>query len=250
MKFFSPKDKFHFWQYLCAVLFLAVAGGGVIRILIARNRNFQEHKPPAKKQIRRDIQCELREDGIIYCRWFRCELDTADFFIEFIRTFPEHKGIIVDLRGNAGGSLPEGIAFAGLWYEKKSPLITLYRRKNGPEVAAVKSLSKKELKTPVVAIIDENTASTAEVVAGLISALPQGWLVGQKTAGDPVARVDIIAGDPPRSMEMRLMIRLHNRPVHNDGIIPDYIIKPGEFFGKQCLEKAVLILNNPPGDNL
>jgi carboxyl-terminal processing protease len=156
----------------------------------------------------------------------------------------------VDLRGNAGGSLPEGIAFAGLWYEEGAQLLTLHREEDGPAVASVKNLAERELQSPVVAVIDGRTASTAEVVAGLIGALPNGFLVGQKTAGDPVARVDIIAGDPPCSMEMRLTIQLQGRAVYHNGIEPDFPIKPGANFQARFHEQSLRILNTPLGDKL
>lgn len=245
MNLVSPEFKIRFEgkSEFVIVTFFIVLTGIFIVVLFPHNKNTQNQIPIRKESLRNDIWCEQWEDGIIYCRWIHCVEGTADFFIKFIKETPRHKGTIVDLRGNAGGLLQEGIAFAGLWYDEDAPLLTLYRDENDSPVASIKNLYQKELNSPVVSIIDEKTISTAEVVAGLISALPNSRLVGRKTAGDPFARVEILAGDPPRSLEMKLTIQLHGSVVHHKGLHPDYTIKQSQDFQEQCIKQSILVLN-------
>lgn len=247
MQDIRPESKIRIGRKFGIVIIFFFLTAIFIFVLPSQNRETQNRNFLRKERLKNDIWCEEWEDGIIYCRWFRCKEDTADFFIKFIKKTPRHRGTIVDLRGNTGGLLQEGIALAGLWYDEGAPLLTLYRDENDSPVASIKCLSQKELQNPVVAIIDGNTMSTAEVVAGLIGFLPNGCLVGQKTFGDPIARVDIIAGNPPRSMEMKLIIKLQDCEVHHKGIEPDFYIQPGEKFTRQGIEHSLLILKTFQG---
>jgi len=95
-------------------------------------------------------------------------------------------GILVDLRGNAGGSLEAARDAAGLWIGT-APVAVL-RRRNG-ETEVLRSSSDRAIpELPVAVLVDGDTASAAEVFAGALRAHGVATLVGTKTFGKGCAQ--------------------------------------------------------------
>lgn len=90
-------------------------------------------------------------------------------------------GLVLDLRGNPGGSLESGqavvglLAGAGAFGVEQGP-----RGKKNPLVSKGDALRKG----PLTVLIDHGTASVAEAVAACLSERAGATLVGQKTFGD------------------------------------------------------------------
>jgi carboxyl-terminal processing protease len=113
---------------------------------------------------------------------------TGDEFEQAIRNAEEHnvKGIILDLRQNSGGMLAAAVQIASHFMDAGEPVVTLeYRDK-----PATRYVSKPTsvYRLPVVALIDEGSASAAEVLAGALRDAAQIPLVGRKTFGKGIAQ--------------------------------------------------------------
>ncbi len=85
------------------------------------------------------------------------------------------EGIVLDLRGNGGGSLPEAIYLTGLFIEKgpvvqvKESRRTITLPDNDPAIAFTK---------PLVVMIDRLSASASEIVAGALQDYGRALIVG------------------------------------------------------------------------
>ncbi|HZI60896.1 MAG TPA: S41 family peptidase [Pyrinomonadaceae bacterium] len=90
--------------------------------------------------------------------------------------------IVVDLRGTAGGSLPEAVAVANMFLKDGVIAQTV-----GRENKALKTFSADPKLAlfvgPVVALIDEGTAGAAEVVASALIDRDRGQVVGERSFG-------------------------------------------------------------------
>jgi len=90
--------------------------------------------------------------------------------------------IVVDLRGTAGGSLPEAVAVANMFIKEGVIAQTV-----GRESKALKTFNADPELTlftgPVVALIDTGTAGAAEVVASALVERNRGQIVGEKSFG-------------------------------------------------------------------
>jgi carboxyl-terminal processing protease len=79
-------------------------------------------------------------------------------------------GIIIDLRGNSGGDTEVGLAFAGLFIDKETPISITQTRKGGSRYTA------KPQKNPylgkVVILVDEGSASESEELTAGPSGAP------------------------------------------------------------------------------
>lgn len=90
-------------------------------------------------------------------------------------------GIVVDLRGNGGGSLTEATELTGLFIDE------------GPVVQVKNSFGKVEVETdpdpgivyrgPLAVLVDRNSASASEIFAGAMQDYGRGIVIGEPTFG-------------------------------------------------------------------
>lgn len=121
-------------------------------------------------------------EGVMYIKITQFDEDTGEEFLAAMKKIDtlDCTGIILDLRNNGGGYevqadivadriLPEG-------------LIAYSENKKGERISEIKS-DAECIDVPLVVLINENTASASELVAGAIRDHKKGTLVGQKTYG-------------------------------------------------------------------
>jgi carboxyl-terminal processing protease len=92
-------------------------------------------------------------------------------------------GVILDLRNNPGGLLNEGIGISELFLDKGQVIVDT--RGRGPEGNEKYSASSGQrwAGLPVVVLVDEGTASAAEIIAGALQDHDRAVLVGNRTFG-------------------------------------------------------------------
>ncbi len=91
------------------------------------------------------------------------------------------KGIILDLRGNAGGLLREAVTISGLFLEDE---VVLYERfRNGDEEVYRTADEGVLTDLPLVVLVNEGSASASEIVAGALQDTGRAPLVGTITFG-------------------------------------------------------------------
>ncbi|HTD85498.1 MAG TPA: S41 family peptidase [Candidatus Binatia bacterium] len=95
------------------------------------------------------------------------------------------KGLIFDLRSNPGGVLDEAITIADLFVENGT-IVTVKSR------SAEKVYSAKPEGTysgfPMVLLVNQQTASAAEVIAGCLQDHGRATVIGQRTYGQAIVR--------------------------------------------------------------
>ncbi|HZH54507.1 MAG TPA: S41 family peptidase [Sphingobacteriaceae bacterium] len=102
--------------------------------------------------------------------------------------------VLLDLRGNKGGYLSAGIDLAGLFLPDGSPVVytegthdprTTYTARNGGHF----------IDMGLVVLIDENSASASEIVAGAIQDYNRGTIIGRRSFGKGVIQERFGLGD-------------------------------------------------------
>jgi len=110
--------------------------------------------------------------------------------INEIKTKGEPKGIILDLRNNPGGLLDAAIGILNKFISKGNLLLTTKGRLLDSEkkfFANENPMIGKDI--PLVILINENTASASEIVAGAVQDLDRGVIVGTKSFGKGLVQV-------------------------------------------------------------
>ncbi len=94
------------------------------------------------------------------------------------------RAVALDLRGNMGGSFDEAVHSAELFLPSGTPIVTLERRDGKMETTASKGAPLAALASvPMVVLINHDTSSGAELVAGALSEQRHAKTVGTRTFG-------------------------------------------------------------------
>lgn len=103
---------------------------------------------------------------------------------ENLKRLGEHniKGLILDLRDNAGGLLNEGVAVAGRFLLPGQTVVS-HRGRSSPEKPYVARNGSPRRDYPIVALVNGFSASAAEIVAGALQDHDRGWVIGENTFG-------------------------------------------------------------------
>ncbi len=93
------------------------------------------------------------------------------------------RGLILDLRGNGGGSLSEAVDIAGLFVPKGTEVVST----KGKIAQAAQTFKTQreplDLQIPLVVLVDGQSASASEIVAGAMQDLDRGIILGRRTYG-------------------------------------------------------------------
>ncbi|RZK89043.1 MAG: tail-specific protease, partial [Pedobacter sp.] len=101
--------------------------------------------------------------------------------IDSLKTFDKVDGIIMDLRGNGGGSLVEAISLTGLFIDK-GPVVQVKDLRNKIEVDEDEN-SGVAWDGPFGVMVDRLSASASEIFAGAIQDYGRGIIMGSQTYG-------------------------------------------------------------------
>ena len=92
-------------------------------------------------------------------------------------------GLILDLRGNPGGLLDEGIAVSDLFLEAGLPIVETRGRAENQSATYSSSSPDRYRDLPVVVLVDATSASASEIIAGALQDHDRAIVVGQTTYG-------------------------------------------------------------------
>jgi carboxyl-terminal processing protease len=93
------------------------------------------------------------------------------------------KGIIVDLRGNGGGLLNEAVDIANLFVERGQEIVSTKGKMPDKNRTHYTMSPPVDLAIPVVLLVDRQSASASEILAGSLQDLDRGVIIGQRTFG-------------------------------------------------------------------
>ena len=143
------------------------------------------------------------------------------------------EGLIIDLRSNPGGNLDTVVEIARMLLPEG--LIVYTEDKYGERVEYTCD-GKRELDVPLVVLIDMNSASASEILAGAVQDYGIGTLVGTTTFGKGIVQQILPFND---GSAMKLTISSYYTPsgrnIHGVGIEPDVIC---EFDGEAYYDEV------------
>lgn len=121
--------------------------------------------------------------GVVYIKLSRFAATTGKEVYDAIGSLgTKPKGVILDLRGNGGGLLQASLSVANMFLEKGQLMLFTeganYRRQEN--LANGNGIYQQG---PLVIMVDENSASASEIVAGAVQDWDRGTIVGRRTFG-------------------------------------------------------------------
>jgi len=138
------------------------------------------------------------------------------------------EGIIIDLRGNGGGSLPESIFLTGLFIDK-GPVVQIRDQANRVDVSRDKD-GITYYDGPLTVMVDRYSASASEIFSAAIQDYGRGVIVGEHTFGKgtvqqhrPLGRVYDLYEKPFGSITYTIakFYRINGGSTQHRGVLPD-----------------------------
>lgn len=205
-------------------------GTEVVLTIIREGENDYLEIPVTRRKVESPtVEFEMLDDGMAYIQITEFDDVTVDQFAEALAMAKgsDMKGLIIDLRANPGGSLNAVVEIARMILPEG--MIVYTRDKNGKGMEYTCD-GKRQLDVPLVVLVDMNSASASEILAGAIKDYGIGTLVGTTTFGKGIVQQIIPFSD---GSAVKLTISSYYTPngndIHGIGIEPDVVC---EFDGE------------------
>jgi carboxyl-terminal processing protease len=197
-------------------------------------KDFKLERAVIKVDTVRDINGQgdypLAENGIGYVRILQFGEKTSDELDAALKriTAQGAKALIIDLRDNPGGLLEQACHVCEKFLPRNQPVVSTEGRGSTPISEYRANFSGKRIDLPMVVLVNGNSASAAEIVAGCLQdlqPLTHAIVVGEQTFGK--GSVQSILPLPDGSA-LRLTTARYYTPshkvIHEHGITPDIVV--------------------------
>ncbi|MDH3206254.1 MAG: S41 family peptidase [Gemmatimonadota bacterium] len=156
-------------------------------------------RPLAFDITRAEVHVPAVEHGLLrgnigYVIMDRVARGAADEMSQALEDYEDARGLIIDLRRNPGGFLDESLDLADLFLERGATLASTVQRSAGGAVDSPDSesyLDRMPVRVPnlpVVILVDEFTASGAEILAGALQDYDRALVLGTRSFGKGVVQ--------------------------------------------------------------
>lgn len=192
-----------------------------VKLTLIRDGKEIEKEVTRRKVESPTVKFEMLDYGMAYIQITEFDTVTVDQFTEAMAMARgnDMKGLILDLRSNPGGNLSSVVSIAKQMLPKGLIVYTEDRDGNREEYSCDGS---KELDVPMVVLVNGNSASASEILAGAIKDYGIGTLVGTTTFGKGIVQRPIELSD---GSAVKLTISSYYTPnginIHGIGIEPD-----------------------------
>jgi len=160
------------------------ADGGEPKFIVIKRGTIEMGESFAQGEIieRKNADGELSRIGVLTLPSFyanfdtgetRCSVDVEKILLRFNKEKVE--GLVLDLRGNGGGSLEEVRRMTG-FFTGKGPVVQVKNYKGSIDLKS--AYDKAIFKQPMVVLIDKSSASASEILAGALQDYNRALVVG------------------------------------------------------------------------
>jgi carboxyl-terminal processing protease len=128
-----------------------------------------------------DLKYEIRP-GVGYVHLTQFQETTAQEVNQAVDSFPDMKGLVLDLRGNPGGLLSQAVEVCDHLLSKGQTIVS-QRGRAYPDQNYTATHGNGGKVFPIVVLVNRNTASAAEIVSGALQDHDRALIVGETTFG-------------------------------------------------------------------
>ena len=202
--------------------------GTFVVLTILHNGEEQEVSIERKTIVMPTVKSQMLIDDVGYIRVTQFAEKTVD---EFAKAYEEleaqgMKRLVLDLRDNPGGLITTAHGI-GQYIVPKGPIVTVQTRRG--KTTAYMSRGEHTL-LPLVVLINGNSASASEIIAGAVQDTKSGTIVGTKSYGKGTVQ-SVLPGLDGEGMKITIA-RYHtpnDRVIDGIGIAPDEIVEPSKI---------------------
>jgi carboxyl-terminal processing protease len=177
----------------------------------------------------RSVKSKIFDDHVGYIRISSFQERTVDDLKKALREIEAKgrplKGIVVDMRNNPGGLLNQSVEVSDAFLKSGTIVSTRGRSKSMESKSTAKD-DGDEPSCPLVVLVNEGTASAAEIVSGALQDNGRALVLGTQTFGKGSVQTVIPLED---GAAMKLTTAKYYTPkgrsIQAEGITPDIIVK-------------------------
>ena len=172
------------------------------------------------------VSSHWEQPGLGYIRISNFDSQTGTSFARQLRLMETgglHKGLILDLRDNPGGLVEEAVKVAKL-IVPEGEITRLVGR--GGEVHAIHYSTARGKEYPIVVLVNEESASAAEILAGALQDRGAALLVGAKTYGKAtVQQLENLSGGNALLLTVARYLTPSGKDIDGAGLEPDVVVE-------------------------
>lgn len=197
--------------------------GTKVRIELERNNQVLPVFELTRENIEiKSVKAKMLEDGVGYLRLSSFADNSAD---EMKKAFQNElkgaKSIILDMRGNPGGSLYAAIDIASGFIKSGVIVSQIDRNKHKQNMEATGDMFVPE-NVYVVVLVDKGSASAAEILSGALQDYKRATIMGTTTFGKGLVQtVHTLSDGSGIAITTAKYLTPKDRDIHKKGIEPD-----------------------------
>lgn len=178
----------------------------------------------------KSVKSKTFDDHIAYIRIASFHERTSDDLRKALadvsaKTTPM-QGLVLDLRNDPGGLLNQAIEVSDMFLKSGMIVSTRGRAKNMETKTMARDNGGKEFTVPMVVLVNEGTASAAEIVAGALQDNGRALIVGTQTFGKASVQTVIpLENGSALKLTTARYYTPKGRSIQAEGIKPDIIVK-------------------------
>ena len=175
------------------------------------------------------VETKSLGDQLGYARIFQVSRTTLAEFREKVLALGPIDGLVLDLRGNSGGSMLAAAGIADLFLSGDTIVRVVGRSGRSPRQLRkrTRATSSVLFEFPVVVLVDPGTASAAEILSGAIQPLDRVTVIGETTFGKGlIQRVVPLVDERLIKLTVAEYRLSNNRVIHERGVVPDVTLYP------------------------
>lgn len=170
------------------------------------------------------IEYKIIEDNIGYIKLYEFSQTSAKEMKKTLDTLNKAgiQKIILDLRNNPGGLLDQVVEISR-HFIPKGPIVHI-KEKNRDLITFVSTLDKPKFK--LVLLVNKNSASASEILAGAVKDTKAGTIIGTKTFGKGIVQTMLpISNGGMVKLTTAYYLTPNQNNIHGKGIEPDIIVE-------------------------
>ena len=176
------------------------------------------------------IEYTMLEDSVGYIALYEFAGESQTEFAAALQDLRSKgaKSLILDLRDNGGGWVDSAIFIADLFLDQQ--LLVYSQDRYGNKDTSGYFTKKGKDNIPLTILVNENSASSSEILAGGLQEAGRAKLVGVKTFGKGIIQTVIPLNNNTEGFQMTYAqyFLSNDQPVHKIGITPDVLAEMPE----------------------
>ena len=196
----------------------------IVQLTILRNKD-KFIKKVSRKEIKiKTVKSSVDKNiGYIQISSF-LGTSTPSEFMDAVEKTKETQGIILDLRGNTGGLLPNAIFIANLFIPDGNIVSIVGRDNYRFDIYAQDT--EFEIDKPMIVLVDGASASASEILSGALKDYKRAKLLGTKTFGKGmVQKIMPLPNETGLNLTIAKYLTPSGSDINKKGISPDIEVK-------------------------